>query len=48
MGIQAHKLNIRGPHARRERDELKGPDDDLDDLSHPFISKQFSKEGKNV
>jgi hypothetical protein len=48
MGLQAHRLDARGSHARFERSNLDGLDDDLDDLAHPLLAKRFAQEGKNV
>jgi hypothetical protein len=42
MGLQAHKLDVRGLHARREKDKLDDLDDDLDDLAHPLLVKRFA------
>jgi hypothetical protein len=42
MGIQAHRLDVRGPYAERERSDLDDLDDNLENLSQPLLSKQFS------
>jgi hypothetical protein len=46
MGLQAHMLDARGPHARSESNDLDDLDDDLDDLAHPLLAKQFAQGGK--
>jgi hypothetical protein len=33
MGLQAHRLDAKGPHAGWERSDLEGLNDDLDDIA---------------
>jgi hypothetical protein len=33
MGLQAHRLDAKGPHARWEISDLEGLNDDLDDIA---------------
>jgi hypothetical protein len=42
MGLQAHRLDAKGPHAGSGDEILKGLEDDLDDLAHASLAKRFS------
>jgi hypothetical protein len=48
MGLQAHRLDAKGPHAGSQRRSIGDLEDDVEDLAQPSHAKRFSQEGKNV
>jgi hypothetical protein len=48
MGMKAHMLEVKGPHARSQRQIIGDLEDDAKYLAQPSHAKQFSQEGKNI
>jgi hypothetical protein len=46
MGLQAHRLDAKGPHARSQRCIIEDLEDDVEDLAQSSHAKRFSQERK--
>jgi hypothetical protein len=48
MGLQAHRLDAKGPHAGSQGRSIGDLEDDVEDLAQPSLAKRFAQEGQNV
>ena len=42
LGLQAHRLDVMGPHVGSQTQSFGDIEDDVEDLSQPSHAKQFS------
>jgi hypothetical protein len=42
MGLEAHRLDAKGPHAGSQRHAFGGLEDTLEDLTQPLHAKRFA------
>jgi hypothetical protein len=42
MGLEAHRLDAKGPYVRSQRHAFGGLEDTLEDLTQPLHAKRFS------